>query len=358
MNYIGCDCHISTLDCAVVNERGQETKKQKMNTGAKGLMEFVKSIPKPRKIIIEEGTLANWLLEVCTDYGEKLIITDPKMNRWIGRAGQKNDAIDATKLAHLARGGYIKEIHHPIGHRRRFRELVLLYHDTVKSQTRIKNKLKAKFRQNGIKCSGETVYSVKYREEWKKKLPQDKLVQVMVEGLWQQLDQVHEVQEELLGHIRKQSRQYSEIKRFKQIPGIGTVHATTISAIVETPHRFANKKKLWMYAGLGLAERASGEKVYSRSLTRNYNRLLKNALKQATEAAIIAKDNQFRRQYLRLTIEKNIPSHRAKLTVARSMLATMFGIWKSGEDYDPNIDRRRTESDKTQVRAYHLVRIG
>ena len=120
------------------------------------------------------------------------------------------------------------------------------------------------------------MYSAKSREEWKKKLPQDKLVQVMVEGLWQQLDQVHEVQEELLNHIRKQSRQYSEIKRFKQIPGIGTVHAATISAIVETPHRFAHKKKLWMYAGLGLAEKASGEKVYSRNLTRNYNRLLKN----------------------------------------------------------------------------------
>lgn len=120
------------------------------------------------------------------------------------------------------------------------------------------------------------MYSAKSREEWKKKLPQDKLVQVMVEGLWQQLDQVHEVQEELLNHIRKQSRQYSEIKRFKKIPGIGTVHAATISAIVENPHRFAHKKKLWMYAGLGLAEKASGEKVYSRNLTRNYNRLLKN----------------------------------------------------------------------------------
>jgi len=347
MNYIGCDSHISSLDCAVVNERGQETKKQRMNTGVKELMEFVKSIPKPRTIIIEEGTLAGWLLEVCTAYGEKLIITDPKRNRWIGRAGQKNDTIDATKLAHLARGGYIKEIHHPIGHRRRFRELVLAYHDTVKSQTRIKNKLKAKFRQNGIQCSGETVYSARYREEWKKKLPQDKLVQVMVEGLWKQLDQVQEVQEELLNHIRKQSRQYPETKRFKHIPGIGTVHAATISAIVETPHRFAHKKKLWMYAGLGLAEKASGEKVYSRSLTRTYNRLLKNALKQAAEAAIIAKDNQFRRQYLRLTIEKGIPSHRAKLTVARSMLATVYAIWKCGEDYDPNIDKRRQESNKT-----------
>ena len=316
MNYIGCDCHITSLDFAVVNERGQETKKQRVNTGVKEFMDFVKSISKPRTVIIEEGTLAGWLLEICTAYGEKLIITDPKRNRWISQAGQKNDTIDANKLAHLARGGYIKEIHHPIGHRRRFRELVLSYHDTVKSQTRIKNKLKAKFRQNGIRCSGETVYAVKYREEWQKRLPRDKVVQVMVEGLWQQLDQVHEVQEELLGHIRKQSRQYSEIKRFKQIPGIGIVHAATISAIMEDPHRFANKKKLWMYAGLGLAEKTSGEKVYSRSLTRSFNRLLKRALKQATEAAIIARDNQFRRQYLRLTLEKGIPSHRAKLTVA------------------------------------------
>jgi transposase len=202
------------------------------------------------------------------------------------------------------------------------------------------------------------VYSTTHRKKWQKRLPKDKMVQVMVEGLWRQLDQVREVQEELLGHIRKQSRQYSEIKRFKNIPGIGTVHAATISAIVETPHRFANKRKLWMYAGLALAEKASGEKVYSRSLTHNYNRLLKNALKQATETAISARDNQFRRQYLRLTIEKGIPSHRAKLTVARSMLATIFGIWKSGEDYDPTIDKRRIESDKTQVRAYHLVRNG
>ena len=41
MNYIGCDCHIASLDCAVVNERGHETKKQKINTGVKELMGFV-----------------------------------------------------------------------------------------------------------------------------------------------------------------------------------------------------------------------------------------------------------------------------------------------------------------------------
>jgi transposase len=101
-----------------------------------------------------------------------------------------------------------------------------------------------------------------------------------------------------------------------------------------------------MYAGIGLAERKSGEKIYSRRLTRQYNRLLKNAVKQATEAAISAKDNQFRRQYLSLTIEKGIASHKAKLTVARSLLAALYGMWKNGESYDPQIDHKRVKEDK------------
>ena len=84
MNYIGIDCHISSLDFAVVNERGTITKRAKVNTGVKEFMEFVKSIPKPRKLFIEEGELASWMLETSIKFGEKLIITDPKINKWIG----------------------------------------------------------------------------------------------------------------------------------------------------------------------------------------------------------------------------------------------------------------------------------
>ncbi len=131
-----------------------------------------------------------------------------------------------------------------------------------------------------------------------------------------------------------------------KIPGIGLIHAATISAIMETPHRFANKKKVWMYAGIGLMERSSGERVYSRKLTRDYNRPLKNAIKKSAEAAIVAKDNQFRKQYLKLTIEKGIPSHKAKLTVSRSMLAAMYGMWKKGEEYDPQIGKKKSKGIK------------
>ena len=268
MNYIGVDCHISSLDFAVVKEKGTITKKAEVNTGVKEFMEFVRSIPKPRQIYIEEGELADWLLETSLKFGEKLIITDPKINKWIGKAGKKDDKIDAEKLAQLARGQYIKQIYHPIHNRRRFKQLVFAYHDTVKSQTRIKNKIKASFRREGIRCSGDTVYSERYRKQWRQKLFANKVVRLIVNELWTQLDRTRQAQETLKRHIRIQGKQFSEIKRFRQVPGIGLIHASTISSIIETPYRFANKKKLWMYAGIGLAERKSGEKVYSRKLKR------------------------------------------------------------------------------------------
>jgi len=343
MNYIGIDCHISTLDFAVVDERGKIKKRACVDTGVKGFMEFIRSVPKPRKIFIEEGTLAGWLLETSLRYGEDLVVTDPKTNKWIGKSGNKNDEIDAEKLAQLGRGGYVKEIYHPVDKRRRFKDLVYAYHDTVKSQTRIKNKLKARFRMEGIKCTGATVYSDIYREKWRDKLSNNQITRLIADGLWNQLDQLQEAKKNLKRNLGIQSKQYPEIKRFMKVPGIGLIHASTISAIIDTPHRFANKKKLWMYAGIGLAKRSSGDKVYSKKLTREYNRHLKNAVKKAVESAIFVKDSKFNRQYSRLMIVQGLPSHKAKLTVARSLLATLYGMWKSGEEYDPDINKKKEE---------------
>jgi len=99
-----------------------------------------------------------------------------------------------------------------------------------------------------------------------------------------------------------------------------------------------------MYAGLGLMRRSSGGKLYSEKLTRDYNRLLKYTLKQAAEAAIQAKDNPFRHKYLDMTLLHGIAPHRAKLTITRDMLATMWAMWKKGEEYNPEI--REKESHK------------
>jgi len=339
MNYIGTDSHISTLDFKVVSEQGQVKKAQRVPTSVNNFLEFVRSVPKPREVIIEEGPLAAWLLEICTINGEKMVISDPKQNRWIGASGKKADSIDAEKLANLARGGFIKEIHHPVGQRRRFRELMIAYYDNVQSVVRIKNKIKAKFLQNGIHCQGETVYLTQHRLKWREKLPQESMLLRIIDSLWELLDKAQENQEAIIAEAREQARKYPEIKLLDGIPGVGFIHAATISAILETPHRFADKRKVWMYAGLGIDKKTSGGKVYSEKLNKEYNRLLKYTAKQAAQSAIQA-NNAFRKTYLEMTLKKGIVPYKAELTIARDILATAWAMWLKGERYNPDIDKK------------------
>jgi transposase len=355
MHYIGMDSHISTLDFAVINETGRLVKAERVATSVKGFMEFVKTIPPPRTIYMEEGTLAAWALETCVHFKEKLVIIDARKNHWIGSSGQKDDSIDALKLAQLGRGGYIKEIHHPVGQRRQFRELMTAYHDSVRSTTRIKNKIKARFRQNGVQCTGRTVYSEAHWDEWREKLPQEAVVRLILDSLWRQLEQSEQTEKELLRAARVQAKQYPEIRHFEALPGVGFISAATISAMLETPHRFADKRKVWMYAGLGIMTMSSGGKTYSEKLSTDFNRLLKYTAKQAAEAAIKAKDNPFRQKYLDMTLFQGILPHRAKLTIAKDILATMWAMWRKGEKYHPEI---RGKAANKQCQAGHCRQVN
>ena len=59
MNYIGVDCHISTLDFAVVTKMGRVKNKARVKTSAKEFMEFVKKKPclNPEKSLLKK---AHW----------------------------------------------------------------------------------------------------------------------------------------------------------------------------------------------------------------------------------------------------------------------------------------------------------
>jgi transposase len=220
------------------------------------------------------------------------------------------------------------------------------YHDTIRSVTRIKNKIKARFLQNGIACPGETVYLPQYRDRWRQRLPQEPALLIIVDSLWQQLDQTQSAVEAILSEAKIQAKPFPEIKLLDGIPGIGFIHAATISAILESPHRFANKRKVWMYAGLGIDKSSSGGKVYAKKLSKEYNRLLKYTAKQAAQAAIKT-ESVFQQAYLEMTLSKGIAPHRAILTIARDILATAWAMWKKGEKYNPEIDIR----GKTEVKA-------
>jgi hypothetical protein len=54
MNYIGTDCHISTLAFKVVNQGGKLIKVREVTTSANNFIQFVKNVAKPRTVIKEK----------------------------------------------------------------------------------------------------------------------------------------------------------------------------------------------------------------------------------------------------------------------------------------------------------------
>lgn len=132
--------------------------------------------------------------------------------------------------------------------------------------------------------------------------------------------------------VKEQAKTYSEIKLFRDLPGIDWINAATFSALIENPFRFATKKKLWVYAGIGVSKKESSKRVYIEGPNLNYNRILKYALKQASQVAIASKDSYFRQKYIYLTLNGKTPE-RAFLHICRNLLTIIWTLWRTGKPY-------------------------
>jgi len=334
MMYIGLDVHARTFAMVVVNGRGEEVFARQAQTSCESLREAVGMIAGRKRVVLEESTLADWVYRLLKGCAEEVVVAEPWHNRLIGKDEKLDDLKAARKLARLLRSGDIHPVHHTDELERQvFKELVGLYYDAVKETTRCKSRLKAKFEQHGVQCSGRELYHADRREQWAKRL-ESAGVCYQVELLWEALDQAQERRARLHARLRRQALTFEPIRRFMAVPGVGVIRAATFFAIVDTPHRFASRSRLWSYCGIGLARRTSGQTSQPPHLTRHGNPRLKNVAKGAALTAITAGDNPFATQYEGLRAG-GLAVEKARLTVSRSLVATLWAMWRKGVEYHP-----------------------
>jgi len=157
-----------------------------------------------------------------------------------------------------------------------------------------------------------------------------------VQLLWDTVDHLELHKHRLQRAIATQAKQFPEIARFQDVPGIGLIRAATFFAFIDTPHRFPSRGKLWVYCGVGIASSRSGEGKPIEHLTYFGNRILKDLAKGAALSAIHAgNDNPFASKYTRL-IQGGKDPHIAWLDVARSVITTLWIMWRKGQEYQPN----------------------
>jgi len=109
---IGMDTHCQTTDIAVMAASGPLKRRERCPTTIPEILKVIESVPRPREVVFEEGPLADWLLRSLSGHADQVVACNPRRNRLIAKDSDKDDPIDAEKLALLYRGGYVTPVHH------------------------------------------------------------------------------------------------------------------------------------------------------------------------------------------------------------------------------------------------------
>ena len=334
--FIAFDVHCATTEMAVVTGTGRRTNRGHYPTTIPALTDAVQSVRRPRNLTFEEGPMAGWLKRNLQRHVDELVVCEPRRNSLIAKDSDKDDPIDAEKLAQLYRGGYLKPVHHPDTLERAvFKEHVLSYHKSVRGRVQLANQAIAQCRQHGTIVQESHLAIGEKRDKTLMLLPKNELLHFNLKWLLHTYDAAVEREKAFGKELVRRARRIDEIRRFTELPGISWIRAATFYAFIDTPWRFKSKSALWKYMGIGLDRKHSGQGRAQVQVTKSGNRRLKGIIMSAAITAISMGNNPFYQQYHRWTTEGGLTHQNARRNVARSEAATMWGMWKNQTAYDP-----------------------
>lgn len=288
--YVGLDTDQATIIARVEDAKGNFIMEAAIETSANSIRQFFKGLDGSIHVAFEEGTQAAWLYDVIRPLVATVTVCDPRRNKLI-QSGNKADRIDAAKLTRLLRLGELHAVYHGERSTRGLKELVHGYESLVTDTTRAKNRLKAVFRSQAIRCRGDLVYSKQERKQWLGKLDRAAL-SARASILYEQYDCLTKLRDKAHKAMTAELRTHPAYKRIKKVTGLGEVRTAQIIAVVGSPHRFRTKRQFWPYCGLAVVTRTSSEyeivdgqrrrkrnkQVQTRGLNQNYNRTLKSCI--------------------------------------------------------------------------------
>src|ERR1700693_3869832 len=124
--YIGMDVHQATISVAVRDSSGNLVMEAILETKAETILQFIRGLRGSLYVTLEEGTWAAWLHDLLQPHVTRVLVCDPRKNALL-KVGNKNDRIDARKLADLLRTGLLSAVYHGENGIRTLKELARTY---------------------------------------------------------------------------------------------------------------------------------------------------------------------------------------------------------------------------------------
>ncbi len=350
---IGVDLGDRYSHLCVVDEHGEVYEEGRIATTARAMRKRFEGTARCR-VVIEVGSHSPWVQRLLEELGHEVITAHTQAVRLIYGGTNKNDRLDAERLARLGRVD--PKLLHPIQHRgataQADRAVIRSRHVLVGCRTKLINHARGMVKSIGGRLPGCSAESFHKRADTE--LPDE-----LKPALLPVLETITSLTQEIRRYDQRiealASKRYPETDLLRQVSGVGSLTALSFVLTVEDPRRFRKSRSLGAYLGLQPRRSQSGDKDPELRITKAGDADLRRLLVNGAHYVLgpFGPDTDLRRWGLALAARgRKNAKKRALVAVARKLAVLLHRLWVTGEVYEPLRNHlRRTNTSGSVVQA-------
>lgn len=330
--YVGFDVSKEETSFCVIDETSEILVQGKALSDPESLFEALREHTLcPERIVLETGTLSNWLARGLHEYGLPVDVIDARQAHGVMKLQHnKTDANDAVLLAEIARTGFCRPVSVNSEDAQKHRMLIKARRLLVCQRRDIQNAIRGFLCALGIRFPKG---SGKLGERVQTALMERPDLAPMIDPLLASV-KAHEMQiKQLDREVLKQAKASKPAQLLMTIPGVGPITALGFSATIDDAARFKKSRAVGAYLGLTSRRHQSGEMDYSGRISKFGDGLLRSLLYEAANSllTIVRKSHPLKDWARR--IRKRTSHKKACVALARKLAVIMHRMLITGEAF-------------------------
>jgi transposase len=283
--YVGLDYHTATIRVCVLDKEGETVVNRNVSNDPGAVRDLVRC---------HGGLVVGVSIEACcgaAEFATKLAeltewtvqMTHPGCVSRMKIGADKTDHSDAWHLANLLRVGYMPKVWLADEATRQLRRLVRFRAGVIAHKKDIKLRILSLLREERIEnTSGGSSWSKPWME-WIKSVGLGTQSRWVLDQELRRLKQAEEDLAEVDGRMEEATQGDAVVEKLKEQPGIGTVTAVTMRAVIGRFDRFKTGKQLSKYCGVSPCNASTGPRQSDAGLIEAGNDILRALLIQLSK---------------------------------------------------------------------------
>lgn len=330
IRYVGIDLHKRLIEACFLDEGGRVVMRRRLESiHESSLLGFARAQLLPTDQVVLEATTNVWaVVAVLERFVQRVVVSNPLVNKAIAHAKIKTDKVDAQVLAHLLRLGFLAEVWQPDASCRELREWTTRRTGLVSARIALLNRIHSTLAQRLLECPH--LLDTPRGRAWLNGVSLDEPTRWLVDCDLRLLDsQQHEIDAiDLL--LAKKGYADPRIKLLMTLPGVSQHTAQSLLAAIGDIHRFPTADKLAAYLGLVPSTRQSSDKCHHGPITKRGRSHTRWILIQAAQA-VRQHPGPLGHFFRRTKARKN--HNIAVVAVARKLAMLAWHVLRSGQPY-------------------------